>query len=88
MLSTKDNPFNPFTDFESWRRFDISSGNRCCEILARCAFTSSDISEDNNDIETENAIDSIIANDPLGKFIKIVDDSLNDTESALPNEPV
>lgn len=35
MLSTSDNPFNPFTDFKEWYQFDVSNGYNTCAYLAR-----------------------------------------------------
>ena len=34
MLSTSDNPYNPFTQFKEWYSFDISKGYNTCSYLA------------------------------------------------------
>ena len=35
MLSTIDNPFNPFDNYPAWSAFDVSSGYHTAELLAR-----------------------------------------------------
>lgn len=45
MLSTFDNPFNPFTNFDEWLSFDLSKGYFTCALLGRVAKTSIDLSD-------------------------------------------
>ena len=71
MLSTKDNPFNPFTHFDEWLAYDVSHGHYSCETLARFARCSSDLSEQENIDEINEAIDRIIKVDPEKKFYKV-----------------
>ena len=70
-LSTKDNPFDPFTQFDEWYAWDLSHNNHCCEILAKFARCSDELSDKENSDEIEYAIDQIIAVDPEHKFIKV-----------------
>ena len=35
MLTTIDNPYNPFTNFDEWWAFDISHGYNTCAYLSR-----------------------------------------------------
>ncbi len=34
MLSTSDNPWNPFTHFKEWMNFDLQMGYNTCSYLA------------------------------------------------------
>lgn len=71
MLTTTDNPFNPFDDFNSWFLFDVEKGYNSCEYLGRIARTSSELTEEENADEVERAIDEIIKNDFLNIYIKV-----------------
>ena len=71
MLSTIDNPFNPFTDFVSWFMFDIEKGYNCCSYLARIVNLSDDMSQQEEDEEIERAIDEIIELNPVPIYIKV-----------------
>ena len=70
-LSTKDNPFDPVDQFDSWYRFDLDKGYDCCGFLDRIAHTSDQLSDTENDVEIERAIDEIIAYDFTDNYIKI-----------------
>ena len=37
MLTTIDNPFDPFTQFDDWLRFDEEKGYHTCQFLAKIA---------------------------------------------------
>ena len=71
MLSTIDNPFDPFEDFNSWYMFDVLHGYNSCAYLARIAKTSDQFTEFENAIELENAIDEIIKHDFMNIYVKI-----------------
>lgn len=71
MLTTFDNPFNPFEDFEQWLLFDQSKGYNTCSYLGRIAQFSSDMTEKEYDEENERAIDEIIKYDFLNIYRKI-----------------
>lgn len=71
MLTTKDNPYNPFTNFEEWYRFDRDKGYYCSERLARIATTSNTLSDVENERFKEQAIDFLIENDFLGIYKKL-----------------
>ena len=71
MLSTKDNPFNPFEDFVSWFMFDVEKGYYSCNRLARIVNLSDDLSSVEEDNEIERAIDEIIKYDFLDIYIKV-----------------
>lgn len=76
MLSTVDNPYNPFNQFDSWLRFDKDLGYNCCERLARIAQVFDDMSELEIDCENERAIDEIIKYDILGVYVKVTPETV------------
>lgn len=75
MLTTIDNPFNPFKDFESWFLFDNEKGYNSCDYLARIAKTSDSLSDEENDEEIERAIDEIVKHDFMNIYTKVKSDS-------------
>ena len=60
MLTTIDNPFDPFEQFTSWFLFDVEKGYYSCSRLARIVNLSDELSEKEADEEIERAIDEII----------------------------
>ena len=70
-LTTKDNPFNPFTQFQEWYRFDLDNGYHSNERLARIAIVPDSFSEAEKLEEIERAIDRIIEIDPFKNFTKV-----------------
>ena len=71
MLSTIDNPFNPFEDFNSWFLFDVEKSYNSCSYLARIAKTSNEFTEEEEAEEIERAIDEIIQYDFMNLYIKV-----------------
>lgn len=65
MLTTFDNPFNPFDDFDIWWKTDIRLGHDCCGMLAREANVSINFSDEENDKEIKRAANYICDNYPL-----------------------
>lgn len=63
MLTTIDNPFNPFNQFDSWYAFDQNKGYGTCSYLARIARTSDQLTDAENEREVERAIDEILKYD-------------------------
>ena len=70
-LTTVDNPYDPFKQFDSWFLFDVEKGYNTCAYLARIANTSPELSDEENDEETERAIDEIIKYDFRGLYKKV-----------------
>ena len=70
MLTTIDNPYNPFEQFESWFLFDTEKEYNSSSYLARIANLTDDMSENEKDVEIERAIDEIIKLDFTGMRMK------------------
>ena len=71
MLTTIDNPYDPFEDFNSWYMFDVLKGYNSCSYLARIAKTSEQFTEMENEEELERAIDEIVQYDFMGLYVKV-----------------
>ena len=72
MLTTFDNPFDPFEQFDSWYQFDLDKGYSSCSYLDRIARTSDQLTEEENDREIERAIDEIIKYDFRNIYKKVI----------------
>ena len=86
MLTTVDNPYNPFVQFDEWFAFDSQKGYNSCGLLARFARTSYDLSDQDNIEATNDAIIRIVLMNP--EIYKIVEDSkgVSDREGGLEND--
>ena len=70
-LTTVDNPFDPFEQFNSWFMFDVEKGYDSCGRVARIAQLTDDMSETEYEEEIERAIDEIIKYDFLDIYRKV-----------------
>jgi hypothetical protein len=71
LLTTIDNPFDPFDDFASWYSFDMEKGYSTCSHLMRIAQIEESFSEEEKELEIERAIDVIIQNDFMNIYKKL-----------------
>ena len=71
MITTQDNPYNPSTQFDLWRAYDISKGYYTLEYLARIAVVSDDLPKKEYDKAVEDAIDEILRLNLLGIYKKV-----------------
>lgn len=60
MLTTIDNPFDPFTQFDSWLQYDEEKGYHTCQFLAKISKASSEMSEEDYEYWNNLAIDEIV----------------------------
>ena len=68
MLTTFDNPFNPFVDFSSWYMYDCEAQHNTCSRLARLADINSEMTDKELDEAKENAMNFIVRHDLEGIF--------------------
>lgn len=71
MLTTIDNPFDPFTQFTDWYAYDERKGYHTLSYLSRIVITSDELSEADQAAAIEQAIDDIINDDPLKMYRKV-----------------
>lgn len=74
MLTTTDNPYNPFTQFDDWNAFDMEKGYHTLSFLARVVLRSPDLSEADQFEAEEMAIDEIARENVLGIYRKVTRD--------------
>jgi len=70
-LTTFDNPYNPFDQFDEWYQYDQLKGHGSCSYLDRIARTSDQMTDEENDREIERAIDEIIKYDFMNVYMKV-----------------
>ena len=71
MLTTIDNPFDPFTQFDEWLQFDEEKGYYTLQYLARIARTFEGMTDVEMEEEAQNAIDEIVDMNILGIYKKV-----------------
>jgi hypothetical protein len=71
MLTTVDNPYDPFTKYDEWYAFDQAAGYHSPCLLARIVRTSDDLSEADQSLAIEDAIDEIVRENVLGIYRKV-----------------
>ena len=80
-LTTVDNPFDPFEQFNDWFEFDIEKGYYTCSRLARLANLSDDMSEAESNKEIERAIDELIKYDVFDVYKKVTKETSEDSDN-------
>ena len=83
MLTTIDNPFSPFTQYEEWLAYDQGKGYHTNEYLARIAGTGYSLSEDDDDALQEQAIDEIVRLNILGIYKKVTENDYPNTTNEV-----
>ena len=71
MLTTFDNPFDPFEDFISWFLYDVEKGYNTCSYIARIVNEDDSATEKETKEEIERAIDEIIKYDFMNIYKKV-----------------
>lgn len=71
MLTTIDNPYDPYSQYEEWSAFDERAGYYTPQYLARIVRTSHDLSEQEQNEAIEAAIEEICALNINGMYTKV-----------------
>ena len=70
-LTTTDNPYDPFTQFDEWFAYDEQLGYHTCGYLARIVKDSSDLSPSDQNFAVNQAIDEILKFNLTGNYKKV-----------------
>lgn len=71
MLTTVDNPYDPFTHYREWWQWDVAAGYNTAGLLARITITSEDTSPASQGQAVLDAIDEIVRENLLGVHRKV-----------------
>ena len=71
MLTTVDNPYDPFTQFDEWFAWDVTAGYNTSGMLDRIAHLSDELSDADQFIIIQQAIDEIVRENVLGVWRKV-----------------
>ena len=76
MLTTVDNPFDPFTRFDEWLAYDTRLGYDTPGMLARITKISNELSEPDKALAVQDAIDEIVNENVSGMWRKVSRNSI------------
>lgn len=71
MLTTKDNPWNPFTHYDEWNAWDEAHGYYTSAYLARITNDSPELSANQMLYSVNEAIDEILQFNLTGNYVKV-----------------
>jgi len=71
MLTTVDNPFDPFTQWDEWFAWDAAAQYHTPGLLARITRQSADLSESDQHLAVQQAIDECVEINALGVLRKV-----------------
>jgi len=60
LLTTVDNPYNPFTEFDKWLIFDTQKGYNTCGLLERFVVASPELSDVDEQLAIKRAMNRVI----------------------------
>jgi len=81
MLTTVDNPFDPFTQFDEWLTYDIQMGYNTTAFLARVANVSNELSEPDQQLAIQLAIEEICEENVSGMWRKVTKNQVQQLET-------
>jgi hypothetical protein len=85
-ITTIDNPYSPFTQWQEWNRFDVAQGYHSSAFLARLTQDTELLGETIHQSTVEQAIDEMIMHNLLGLWIKAVRVGDKETRTSKPFE--
>lgn len=70
MLTTVDNPYDPFEQFAQWDLYDKEKGHNTCSLIARLSHMTYDMTQKEENDEYDRVVEAIIQRDPFDKYKK------------------
>ena len=74
-LTTIDNPYSPFSNYDSWYNYDTEKGYDCCGYIARVMelnnIQTSYLNEEEENEKINEVINRIVNDDPTGMYMKV-----------------
>lgn len=77
MLTTIDNPHDPFDDFVEWLAFDNRAGHGTLSYLARIVVGSDELSDSDYNLAIEAGIDEIVDMNINGLYKKVTRETVD-----------
>lgn len=71
-LTTIDNPYDPFDEFDSWYAFDERHGYHTSAFLARLTLSSEELSDSDRELSNELTINEIVSENVSGIYKRVV----------------
>jgi len=81
MLTTRDNPYNYFTQFDEWYSWDTAQGYNTLSLLARVTKTSDDFPTQMEEADITDAVDEILRENVAGVYIKVLEPKKDEVPS-------
>ena len=80
-VTTLDNPYDYWTQFDQWYAFDTEKGYNTCSYVARIAKVSNDMSDQDRVKAINDAVDEILRLNLTGNYIITEENTKNDMEN-------
>ena len=76
MLTTTNNPWNPYTQFDEWWQFDLNFGHNCLAQITRIIQIPDNLSEEEESFLLDEASREVAKENVFGDF-RLVDKDMN-----------
>ena len=80
-VTTLDNPYDYFTQFDEWYAFDTEKGYNTCAYLARIAKTSKEMSDADYEQAVNDAVNEIVRLNVTGNYKKVQQKDQNEEKN-------
>ena len=85
-VTTLDNPYNFFKQFDEWYAFDTQMGYNTCSYVDRIAKTSNSMSEHDRKQAINDAVDEIVRFNLTGNYVMVEQEDDDDEENEEKDE--